>query len=204
MEIAGYGTTDMALNRVAGNGDETMLVKFENISRHNEAKSKEAGTPIHEMVTFISIRTPGQRDEEVKRAIRPADKLRFPEHWKAFNDRENIPQAEGTPLSEWAGVNAAQIEEFKYLHITTVQQLVNVSDTNANNIRGFYAIKEKAIAYLNSALDNKAAEELEKQKKANSDLLERISALEAGAEKKEAPSKRVRPKKISEASVEQN
>ena len=202
MEIAGYGTTDMALNRASGNGDETLLVKFENISKLNPAKSEEAGLEIHEMVTFINIRTPGQRTEEIMRRLRPQDKLRFPEHWKAFNDRENLPQAEGTPLSEWAGVNAAQVEEFKYLHITTVQQLVNVSDSNANNIKGFYALKEKALAYLNSAIDNKAAEELEKQKQENIDLLKRISALEALSNNTEKPTKRGRPKKSDKEILE--
>ena len=127
---ADYGATDQAMNRNSEAGDETLLVRFENEVKTNEFKSKEAGLPIQEMVTFISIISPGQRNEQVYRQVRPKDKLRFPRHWEAFNRRESLPQAEGTALSEWAGVNAAQVEEFKYFHITTVQELVSISDTN--------------------------------------------------------------------------
>ena len=48
---ADYGTTDQAMNRNSQPGDETALVKFENKPKTNEAKSKEAGLPIQEMVT---------------------------------------------------------------------------------------------------------------------------------------------------------
>lgn len=200
---ADYGTTDQAMNRNSQPGDETALVKFENKPKTNEAKSKEAGVPIQEMVTFISIKFPGQRNQEIYRQVRPKDKLRFPRHWEAFSQRESLPQAEGTPLSEWAGVNAAQVEEFKYFHITTVQELVSVNDTNAKNIRGFYALKEKAQAYLKSAEEGLAIEALEEQRTINAELLTRLKALEKDLEKKEKPSKRGRPKKSEELNKEQ-
>ena len=192
---ADYGATDQAMNRNAQAGDETLLVRFENEVKTNAAKSKEAGLPIQEMVTFISIKFPGQRNQAIYREVRPKDKLRFPRHWEAFNQRETMPQAEGTALSEWAGVNAAQVEEFKYFHITTVQELVSVNDTNAKNIRGFYALKEKAQAYLKSAEEGLAIEALEEQRTINAELLARLKALEEDLEKKEKPSKRGRPKK---------
>ena len=192
---ADYGATDQAMNRNAQAGDETALVKFKNEPQLNEVKSKEAGLPIQEMVTFISIKFPGQRNQAIYREVRPKDKLRFPRHWEAFNQRETMPQAEGTALSEWAGVNAAQVEEFKYFHITTVQELVSVNDTNAKNIRGFYALKEKAQAYLKSAEEGLAIEALEEQRTINAELLARLKALEEDLEKKEKPSKRGRPKK---------
>ena len=200
---ADYGATDQAMNRNAQAGDETLLVKFENQAQTNEAKSKEAGLPIQEMVTFISIKFPGQRNQAIYREVRPKDKLRFPRHWEAFNQRETMPQAEGTALSEWAGVNAAQVEEFKYFHITTVQELVSVNDTNAKNIRGFYALRQKAEAYLKSAEEGLAIEALEEQRTINAELLTRLKALEEDLEKKEKPSKRGRPKKSEELNKEQ-
>ena len=199
---ADYGATDQAMNRNAQAGDETLLVKFENQAKTNEAKSKEAGLPIQEMVTFISIKFPGQRNQAIYREVRPKDKLRFPRHWEAFNQRETLPQAEGTALSEWAGVNAAQVEEFKYFHITTVQELVSVNDTNAKNIRGFYALKEKAQAYLKSAEEGLAIEALEEQRTINAELLARLKTLEENLEKKEKPSKRGRPKKSENSDKE--
>ena len=189
---ADYGATDQAMNRNSEAGDETLLVRFENEVKTNAAKSKEAGLPIQEMVTFISIISPGQRNEQVYRQVRPKDKLRFPRHWEAFNRRESLPQAEGTALSEWAGVNAAQVEEFKYFHITTVQELVSISDTNAKNIRGFYALKKKAEAYLKSAEEGLAIDALEEQRAINAELLARLKMLEEHAV---APKQRGRPKK---------
>ena len=196
---ADYGATDQAMNRNAQAGDETALVKFKNEPQLNEVKSKEAGVPIQEMVTFISIKFPGQRNQAIYREVRPKDKLRFPRHWEAFNQRETLPQAEGTALSEWAGVNAAQVEEFKYFHITTVQELVSVNDTNAKNIRGFYALKEKAQAYLKSAEEGLAIDALEKQRAINAELLARLKMLE---ENVPAPKQRGRPKKAEKLTEE--
>lgn len=198
---ADYNATDQAMNRNRDSGDETLLVKFKNEPKINQIKSQEAGCPIQEMVTFISIMAPGQRNSEIYRQIRPEDKLRFPRHWDAFNLRENLPQAEGTALSEWAGVNAAQVEEFKFLHITTVQELVSISDTNAKNIRGFYALKEKAQVYLKNAKEGLASEALEEQRIVNAELLSRLKILEKNAIKPETETaKRGRPKK-NESSV---
>ena len=196
---ADYGATDQAMNRNAQAGDETALVKFKNEPQLNEVKSKEAGVPIQEMVTFISIKFPGQRNQAIYREVRPKDKLRFPRHWEAFNRRETLPQAEGTALSEWAGVNGAQVEEFKYFHITTVQELVSVNDTNAKNIRGFYALKEKAQAYLKSAEEGLAIDALEKQRAINAELLARLKMLE---ENVPAPKQRGRPKKAEKLTEE--
>ena len=196
---ADYGATDQAMNRNSEAGDETLLVRFENEVKTNADKSKEAGLPIQEMVTFISIISPGQRNEQVYRQVRPKDKLRFPRHWEAFNRRESLPQAEGTALSEWAGVNAAQVEEFKYFHITTVQELVSISDTNAKNIRGFYALKKKAEAYLKSAEEGLAIDALEEQRAINAELLARLKMLEEHAV---APKQRGRPKKAEKLTEE--
>ena len=110
-----------------------------------------------------------------------------------------MPQAEGTALSEWAGVNAAQVEEFKYFNITTVQELVSVNDTNAKNIRGFYALRKKAEAYLKSAEEGLAIEALKEQRDINAELLARLKMLEENAI---APKQRGRPKKAEKLTEE--
>tara|TARA_R110000744_G_scaffold244685_2_gene361514 strand:- start:2691 stop:3299 length:609 start_codon:yes stop_codon:yes gene_type:complete len=191
---ADYGQTDLAMNRGSNAGDETLVVKFYTFARHSLPKSKEAGRPIYEDVPYIKIMSPGNRDSVVERPAREADKHRFPQHWRNFQARENQEVVEGTPLSEWPAIQVSQVEELKFMHVLTLEQLVAMSDVNAQNIRGVYALKEKAQKYLDNAKEGLASEALAEQRDINAELLERLKALEDNAPEKPS-SKRGRPKK---------
>jgi hypothetical protein len=191
---ADYGQTDLAMNRGSNAGDETLAVKFYTFARHSLPKSKEAGRPIYEDVPYIKIMSPGNRDSIVERPAREADKYRFPQHWRNFQARESQDVVEGTPLSEWPAIQGSQVEELKFMHVLTLEQLVAMSDVNAQNIRGVYALKEKAQAYLDNAKEGLASEALIEQRAINAELLERLKALEDNAPEKSS-SKRGRPKK---------
>jgi hypothetical protein len=195
---ADYGATDQAMNRGSNAGDETLLVKFYIRAHQNQLKSKEAGRPIWEDTPFISIMSPGSRESSVDRRVRDKDKHRFPQHWKNFQARESQEIMEGTPLSEWAGIQGSQVEELKFLNVQTIEQLVSMSDVNAQNIRGIYALKDKAKAYLASATDGLAADALKKQLDINASLMERLKVLEDSivSASIDAP-KRGRPKKAA-------
>ena len=191
---ADYGATEQAMNQ--NSLDETLLVKFYIRPYQNQQKSKEAGREIWEDVTFISIKVPGDRDSEVDRPLREGDKNRFPRHWQQFQIRESQEIMEGTPLSEWAGIQGSQVAELKFLNVVTLEQLIAMSDTNAQNIRGIYALKEKATAFLKNAEEGLAVEALEEQKKINAELLARLKVLESNLEQSpEDLPKRGRPKK---------
>jgi len=184
------------------------LVKFYTFAHHNHPKSKEAGRPIYEDIPYIKIMAPGNRDSVVERPARETDKHRFPQHWKNFQARENQDIVEGTPLSEWPAIQGSQVEELKFMHVVTLEQLVSMSDANAQNIRGIYALKEKAQRYLNSAKEGLASEALAEQRSINAELLERLKALESNLEiakhyaPEKAASKRGRPKK-AETSIKE-
>jgi len=193
MNEADYGQTDLAMNRGMNAGDEQLLVKFYPWSAKNHQKSEEQGRPVFETVNYISIRVAGNRDSQIERPMREKDKQRFPVHYERYMARENQEIVEGTPLTEWAGISQAQIEELKYMNVMTVEQLVSMSDTNAQKMRNIYATKDKAKRYLESAKEGLASEALAEQKAINADLLERLSALESNE-----PAKRGRPKKITE------
>ena len=80
-----------------------------------------------------------------------------------------------------------------------MQELVSISDTNAKNIRGFYALKKKAEAYLKSAEEGLAIDALEEQRAINAELLARLKMLEEHAV---APKQRGRPKKAEKLTEE--
>lgn len=201
MQEADLGLTNMAMAGHGGMapGDEQLLVKFTVESKQDPVKSEEEGRPIFKDVTYISIQVPGSRDRRF-RPMREEDKARFPRHWEAFRARQEQPAEEGTPLAEWPGVTRSIAEELKFFNINTVEQLATVSDNTAMSLRGVIALKQKAIAWLDNAKDNAAAQKLDA---AN----ERINELEAKIEQllsaKEKPRRKRRTKAEMEAAEQE-
>ncbi len=194
-----YGTTDMAMNSSRFHGDQQLLVRFFMHPWHNKSKSLEEGRPIFEEKPFIEIMQPGNKDSIIKRPATDRDKQRFPEHYKRFELRQDQDVVEGTLLEEWPGITRSQCEELKFLNVRTVEQLAELSDSNAQNIMGVQMLKKKAKDYLEKAKDAKATEALEAVKNENAELRAMVEELMAKAE---APKKRGRPKKEPEVPAE--
>lgn len=190
MQEAEHGVTDMAMNQGRFHGDENLLVKFFTHPRHNKAKSLEEGRPIFEEQPYIQIMQPGNKDSIVVRPATKMDKQRFPEHFRKYEAREDQEKMEGTPLTEWPGITRSQCEELKYLNIQTVEQLANVSDTNAQGMMGVALLKSKAGKYLEKAKETATADALNA---ANARIDELVALVEAKTA--EEPKKRGRPKK---------
>lgn len=183
------GFTDLAMQGAAGRyqGDETLLVKFFLHPRLHPQKSSEAERPIYIDTPYISIMQPGNKDSIVMRPATAMDRNRFAEHWKKFQARTDDTEDEviGTPLSEWAGVSKAQVEELRYLNIRSVEQLATMSDSNTQGIMGINGLKSKAANYLESAKESETRDALAA---ANA----RIDELMAMMGEKDAPKKRTR------------
>ena len=164
LQEADYGQTEAAMQGAAGRyqGDEFLLVKFYIHPRISQGKSSEAGRPIYVDTPYISIMQPGNKDSIVIRPATDMDKNRFSSHWRKFQDRINDDeiQMEGTLLEEWAGVSRAQCEELRYLHIRTVEQLANMSDSNTQGIMGINGLKTKANKFLESSKDSATSDAL--------------------------------------------
>jgi hypothetical protein len=105
------------------------------------------------------------------------DKARFSEHFRKFEARENQETMEGTPLAEWPGVTRSQAEELKFYNVLTVEQLVGMSDTNAQNFRGMGELRKRAKAFLDVAKENAGAEALAASARENAELKATIAAL---------------------------
>ena len=120
-------------------GDKRLMVTFHRGIEQNEAKSTEAGRPIHDDVDLITIRFPGQRDSVVAKADYGYQQ-RFPVQWAQF--KANAEQlGSGTQLSEVPWLTPAQIADMKAANIRTVEQLATMADANGHVFMGFQGLK---------------------------------------------------------------
>ena len=134
--------------KVAQMGDDKLYVNFYTRSVRNEAKSLEAGRAIFEEQTYINIKLPGDKHNDVNRVAYPEDIMRFPIHYERF--RKNMEQVVGTPLTAVPFLTDPQVQEYKALYIRTVEQLAGLPDVQCQKIFGSVAHKQQAVAWLES------------------------------------------------------
>ena len=127
-----------------------LVVEFSLEPQKDEEKSAAEGRPIYVDQEWIKIRIPGDKDNNVSRATRPGDKERFPQHWAAFQNKTKVV-LEGTLLEAVPFLTKSQVLEFNGLGVRTAEQLVGISDANAQRIMGFQGLKTRVTAYLESA-----------------------------------------------------
>ena len=187
MQEAEMGTTSMAMGGNNGRyqGDDRLLVRFYMHPAKDVAATIEAGRPIFKEVPYIHIMQPGNKESIIHRKATQMDKDRFVEHYRKFTAREDQEVIEGTPLIEWPGITRSQAEELKFYHVVTVEQLANMSDTNAQNFRGMGELKRRAVAFLELSAENAGAEALAEANLRNeelqalvADMSKRLAALE--------------------------
>ena len=173
-------------------GDSSLLVKFVRDTTPDQAKTLEEGRPISKMADFISIRVPGDKLSSIYRPVREMDKQRFPEHWRKYQARQDQDDVEGTLLEDWPGVNAAQVEELKYFNVRTLEQLVSMSDSNAQGMMGINGLKERAKAYLEASETQAAAEKVIAAEKRVAELEAQVAELMKDKPKRGRPPKEVK------------
>lgn len=199
---ADLSMTNMALNPRQGGSDEhSVYAEFYMHPRLNQAKSREAGRQIFEDTPYVKIMIAGDKDSIVKRPVRERDKQRFPTKWQAFQNQEVQPMV-GTPLAEWAGCNRSMVEEFKQFGIRTVEDLVNMPDSQASKFMGINMLRTKAKAFLKDA---SYAAPFEQLKRENDNLQAQITEMqdqlrrlnESADKADEAPAPKTRRRKRS-------
>jgi hypothetical protein len=127
-------------------GDDRTPVQFYMGAWHDQSASEREGRPIYVDMEYIRIAT--SKDAIIDRPIRDTDKQRWPHayrNWKATGVSE--PGSSGTPLSAWPLMTRAQVEEYRYFKIYTIEQLAEANDTTGQNIMGFQKLKTLAKAY---------------------------------------------------------
>lgn len=146
--------------------DANLLVKFYLKSVYSpSATAENGGVPTHVEKEYVDIRVGGRHDPVIRPATY-ADKQRFPNHYSAFKNRMEAP-SQGYPLAEWSVIPRSLVDMLSYHNIKTVEQLANVADGEASNIKGCGKYKQMAIAFLEKAKeegrDNMLAEQLKER-----------------------------------------
>jgi len=126
-------------------GDEKLPVQFYMGAIPDGEATEREGRPI--FVDTECIRIFNSKDNIIDRPLRDSDKQRWPgaySAWKGGGDGE--PGATGTRLAHWPMMTRAQVEEFKFFKVYTVEQLAELPDSTVQKVMG--AAKLKALAKL--------------------------------------------------------
>jgi hypothetical protein len=141
---------DYSLFQRQGAGDDKLLVVFrDHYSPDHDASDRE-GRPMFKDAVYIKIITPGDRDNIIDREMRPEDKFRFPRQYAAFQAGQ-AEIGDGTRLEEWPQISRSQVEELRYMHIRTVEQLANLKDDIMSKATGLRGLSERAKLFLEAA-----------------------------------------------------
>lgn len=182
--------TALAVQQQSAASDKGLVVVFSKKSHHNDAKSREQGRAIFEMVDYIEIWVPGDKANSVSRPVREEDKSRFHEQWRRYVDSNQ--EVVGTPLSTWGLLTPAQVDELKYFKVLTIEQLASISDANAQGILGINSLRDKAKAHLQlmneAAPMQKLQAELSKRDEMIATQAKQIKDLQEAVEKLRADS----------------
>lgn len=119
--------------------------------------------------------------------------------YSAWKKGHEIP-IDGTPLSNWPGLNAAQAEVFRKLAIQSVEQVATLPESVMSKVQlpGIREIKAQAQAFLDAQGDAQIATRLADVEAENASLREQFEAAMALL-KEQAETAHAKPKKVKEA-----
>ena len=147
-------------------GDDRLWVRFEMVPVEDPVRTAAEGRTICIDTPHIEIRTPGDRDNILYRAVTELDKMRFKKRFEEWLKTQSDEPTEGTPLSEVPIFKRREVEECRYMNIYTLEQLAQLSDAHIKKDRGLFQYREKARGYLDVALRGKEASKLQAEKDA--------------------------------------
>ena len=205
--------------------DGKLYVEFYEHYRYNEQKSKGwdefvhdgytaegekrykavhhdgAGRPIFDLVDYVRIAAPGDRNSIHEQPVdewflghRPilAEKYK---KWKESGKGAN--GISGTPISELPFLHKALVKELQAVNVQTAEQLVAMPDAVAQSFPGINALKQRAEAYLEAAAGRAPMESLRGElalaeerrmdlEKTVAELSRRLAEVEAPPQKQKA------------------
>lgn len=148
MQTADFDVKDFS---VARQGDERLAIRFFTKAKQNTEKSQEAGRPIFMEVDYIQIMIPGDRNQTIVRPVTDQDKERFTKQYEHWKQHQNNDAVIGTPLEAWNKLSLAQIEEFRYFGVRSIEQMADLRDDVCQKMPGAVDLKQKAKLFLQIA-----------------------------------------------------
>ena len=152
---ADFGMTENAMGDQSNRNahDDHLFVKFHTKPLHNAKASAEEGRPMYDDMEYISIMVPGNKTSIVDRPARQRDFDRFPKHYAAYKANEEQSLV-GTPLEQWPQISRSQVEELRFFHVRSVEQLADMADAQAQQFMGINKLRQQARMYLDAAKEN--------------------------------------------------
>ena len=129
-------------------GDKKLAVRFFIKPRQDPVLTEKEGRPIFKEIEYIQVITPGDRNQVVIRPVAPLDHVRFGQQYDHWKKTQNNDLIIGTPLEAWNMLSLAQIEEYRYFGVRTIEHMAELRDDVASKITGAITLKQKAAAFL--------------------------------------------------------
>ena len=171
--------------------DSRLYVEFYRRAVHNPAKSAQEGRPIFDEKDFVKIMIPGDKYSSVDTQATAQHQQRFPQQWSRYKAGQEQATS-GTPLEAWPQMTVGMVASLKAINISTVEQLAELSDSNASQIMGNHDLRRRAKAFLEAAAGEavhaKLEAELEKRDNEIETLKNQMAQL-MQSNQKQAPAK---------------
>lgn len=150
---------DHTLHENRSAADAKLYVRFYTDIVPDPVATAESGIRKFRDATMVQIMVPGDKRNIVIREARDDDKQRFAKTYEAFQ-RNSSQGIDGYPLSQWAMVSRAMVEELKYLGFVTVEQVAGASDAACGKYPGLRELSRRATAWLQAQKDSAPLEQL--------------------------------------------
>jgi hypothetical protein len=175
--------------------DKTAL-RFHYAAVQNNFLTETHGRPIFDNVLSVDVMTPGSKESmptlEIERVFNelanrePRVNRELYERYRAQVDAFKANSAEGaiegTPITQWSGIDPALAATLRGANIFTVEQLAVLPDSALGIIGiGGHTVREKArafVATVNFAGPAEQTKEIAHLREENAVLKERLNALE--------------------------
>src|SRR4051812_39375598 len=110
----------------------------------NNFQSDLKGTPVFEDREFVEILVPGDRKTVWEGFVSAEHKGRWPREYAAFKAGQEV-SVDGFALEEWPAITRSQVEELRFAHVRTVEQLATLPDDALNKTisMGGFSLREK-------------------------------------------------------------
>jgi hypothetical protein len=145
-------------------------------TRQNKFRSEAEGAPRFDEVEMVEILIPGDRLSTSVQIVNDSHRRRWPKAYAAFKEGQEAP-VDGTPLDQLPGMTKARVEELRFFHVRSIEQLAGMPDDllmKAAPMDG-RALRDKAKRWVENAAGAAPAEKLAAENRA---LTEKMSVME--------------------------
>lgn len=165
--------------------EEKLTIRFKTEAKENKAAS--VSKVEFDEVLYVTIYPPGSNNpmpyEVIKTrpdgSVKTNEKIynRFKKYVDEYIKNKGAVAASGTPIEEWALVNASRAALLKSVGIVSVEQLAEVPESQFHNIgMGALELRQKARDWLESAKNNKASMEAKAENKKLQDQINKLQS----------------------------